>query len=604
MTTAAQLPARADIPVEETWALDSIFATPADWEEACRTLEGLLPELAAFQGRLAEGPAVLLAAIQKLEEAGTLLGKVSVYASNAASVDTFDQAATARMGQARSLGARAGAAMAFFDPELMSIGFDTLKEWIHSTPELVFFAHYVDRLEKRSPHVRSTEVEEVLALAGDPFSGAFNSFNMLTNADLTFQPATDSAGAELEIGQSSIGSLITHPDRQVRRSAWQNYSDGYLAFKNTSASILTTAFKQDVFSARVRRYPSALHASLEPNNVPVEVFHNLIEVFRSNLPTWHRYWRIRRKALGLESFGVYDIKAPLTDSKPVVPFHQAVDWICEGMAPLGEEYVSIMRRGCLEERWVDRARNRGKREGAFSSGSFGTRPFIMMSYADDLFSLSTLAHELGHSMHSYYSRASQRFLYSRYGLFVAEVASNFNQATVRNYLMRTQTDPQFQIALIEEAMSNYHRYFFLMPTLARFELEAHRRIEQGAPLNADILTGILADYFEEGYGGEVELDRQRIGITWAQFLHMYMNFYVYQYATGISGAHALSHGVTSGQPGAAERYLDFLKSGGSRYPLNALQQAGVDLTTPQPVEAAFASLAGLVDRLEKLLGQA
>ena len=203
-----------------------------------------------------------------------------------------------------------------------------------------------------------------------------------------------------------------------------------------------------------------------------------------------------------------------------------------------------------------------------------------------------------------YKRQSQRFLYSRYGLFVAEVASNFNQATVRNYLMRTQTDPQFQIALIEEAMSNYHRYFFIMPTLARFELEAHRRIEQGAPLNADILTGILADYFEEGYGGEVELDRQRIGITWAQFLHMYMNFYVYQYATGISGAHALSHGVTSGQPGAAERYLDFLKSGGSRYPLNALQQAGVDLTTPQPVEAAFASLAGLVDRLEKLLGQA
>jgi oligoendopeptidase F len=243
-----------------------------------------------------------------------------------------------------------------------------------------------------------------------------------------------------------------------------------------------------------------------------------------------------------------------------------------------------MRRGCLEDRWVDRARNRGKREGAFSSGSFGTRPFIMMSYADDLFSLSTLAHELGHSMHSYYSRANQRFLYSRYGLFVAEVASNFNQATVRDYLMRTQTDPAFQIALIEEAMSNYHRYFFIMPTLARFELEMHTRAEKGAPLNADILIGILADFFKEGYGDEVEFDRERIGITWAQFLHMYMNFYVYQYATGISGAHALSHRRSPpGQPGAAERYLDFLKSGGSRYPLDALQQAGVDLTSPEPV---------------------
>ncbi len=596
------LPIRSEIPVQETWALESIFPTPADWEAACKTLDDLLPLLSAYQGRLNESPQILLEAIQRLEEAGALLGKIVTYANNASSVDTFDQTATARAGQSRSLGAKAGAAMAFFDPELMSIGFDTLKEWIKTTPELAFFTQYVDRLEKRSAHVRSGEVEQVLALAGDPFSGAFSIFNMLNNADLKFQPASASDGTQLEIGQSSIGSLITHPDRQVRRSAWQNYADGYLAFKNTSAATLTTAIKQDVFTARVRGYPTSLHASLEPNNVPVEVFHNLIEVFKQNLPTWHKYWRVRRKALKLETFGVYDIKAPLTESKPVVPYEQAVDWICAGMAPLGEEYVSIMRRGCLEDRWVDRALNRGKREGAFSSGSFGTRPFIMMSYADDLFSLSTLAHELGHSMHSYYSRANQRFIYSRYGLFVAEVASNFNQATVREYLMRTQTAPDFQIALIEEAMSNYHRYFFIMPTLARFELEMHSRAEKGAPLNADILIGILADLFKEGYGSEVEFDRDRIGITWAQFLHMYMNFYVYQYATGISGAHALSRGVTAGQAGAAERYLDFLKSGGSRYPLEALKLAGVDMTNPEPVSAAFGVLADLVDRLEMLVG--
>jgi oligoendopeptidase F len=601
LTDTTYLPARSEVPVEQTWALESIFANPADWESACQTLEQVIPSLAAYQGRLQEGPQILLQAIQKLEEVGTLVGKIMTYASNASAVDTFDQAATARAGQARSLASRTRAAMAFFDPELMAIGFETLKRWMAEVPELAFFAHYVDRLEQRSLHVRSADVEEVLALAGDPFSGAFTAFNMLSNADLKFQPAVASDGTQHEIGQSSLTSLITQPDRELRRSAWQNYADGYLAFKNTSAAILTTAVKQDVFTARVRGYQSSLHASLEANNIPVEVFHNLIEVFKHNLPTWHKYWRLRRKALKLDTFGVYDIKAPLTDAKPVVPFEQAVDWICEGMAPLGEEYVGILRRGCLEERWVDRARNRGKREGAFSSGSMGTRPFIMMSYADDLFSLSTLAHELGHSMHSYYSRANQRFLYSHYGLFMAEVASNFNQATVRNYLMRTQTAPDFQVALIEEAMSNYHRYFFIMPTLARFELEMHARAEQGAPLNADILIGILADLFKEGYGDEVEFDRERIGITWAQFLHMYMNFYVYQYATGISGAHALSHAVTSGAPGAAERYLDFLKSGGSRYPLEALRLAGVDLTDPQPVSAAFQVLAGLVDRLETLV---
>jgi oligoendopeptidase F len=602
MTESTTLPARSEVPVAQTWALEAIFPTPADWEDACRTLESLLPSLTAYQGRLKESPHLLLVAIQQFEEVGTILGKIFTYASNASSVDTFDQAANARAGQSRSLGARAMAAMAFFDPELMTIGFGTLKQWLAENPELTFFAHYVDRLEQRCAHVRSAEVEEVLALTADPFSGAFNAFNMINNADLKFQPAVASDGTKLEIGQASLGSLITHPDRAVRRSAWQNYADAYLGFKNTYAAILTTAVKQDVFNARVRGYPTSLHASLEPNNVPVEVFHNLIEVFKRHLPTWHKYWGLRRKALKLDTFGVYDIKAPLTDAKPIVPFEQAVDWICEGVAPLGEEYVRILRRGCLEERWVDRARNRGKREGAFSSGSYGTPPFIMMSFADDIFSLSTLAHELGHSMHSYYSRANQRFLYSRYGLFVAEVASNFNQATVRDYLMRTQTAPDFQIALIEEAMSNYHRYFFIMPTLARFELEMHTRVEKGAPLNADILTGILADLFKEGYGEEVEFDHDRIGITWAQFLHMYMNFYVYQYATGISGAHALSHGVTSGAVGAVERYLDFLSSGGSRYPLEALRTAGVDLTTPEPVEAAFGVLAGLVDRLEKLIG--
>jgi oligoendopeptidase F len=596
------LPARRDVPVGQTWDLASIFPTPADWEIACQELTGLLPSLSSYQGRLGESPQLLLEYLNRFQDTATLAGKITVYASNAYAVDTLDQSAAARAGQARSLMSRFQAATAFTDPELMALGFDRLRQWMQAEPGLAFFAHYVDNLERRAPHVRSGEVEEVLAMTTDPFSGPSSVYAALNNADLTFQPAVASDGSQLEVGQASIGGLVTHADRAVRKSAWENYSDGYLRFKNTMASTLTAAVKQDVFNARARNYESSLHASLAPNNIPPEVFFNLIDVFKKNLPTWHRYWRLRRKVLGVDKFHVYDIKAPLTQNKPVVPFPQAVDWICEGMAPLGEEYVGILRRGCLQDRWVDWARNRGKREGAFSSGSQGTRPFIMMSYADDVFSLSTLAHELGHSLHSYYSRQSQPFIYSRYSLFVAEVASNFNQAMVRRHLFETQQDPGFQVALIEEAMSNYHRYFFIMPTLARFELEMHTRAEKGQPISADILVNLMAELFKEGYGDEVEFDRERIGITWAQFGHMYMNFYVYMYATGISGAYALSSNILDGKRGAVERYIDFLKAGGSRYALDALKMAGVDLTLSEPVEKAFAVLAGLVDRLENLLG--
>ncbi|HEX9118895.1 MAG TPA: oligoendopeptidase F [Anaerolineae bacterium] len=603
MTDLLALPARDQVPPEETWDLDSIFATPAAWDTACQELAARLPSLAAYRGRLGEGPAVLAAYVAAFQDAAILMGKINLYASNGTSVDTNDQEAAARSGQAQSLAARFGAATAFLDPELIAIGFDRLAEWLAGTPELAFLAFYVERLRHRQPHVRSGEVEQILAMTSDPFAGAFAVYAALNNADMRFAPAVDATGGQLEVGQASIGSLITHPDRKVRETAWENYADAYLDYKNTHAAALTAAIKQDVFNMRARGYSSALEASLAPNNIPTTVFHNLIETFRANLPTWQRYWRLRKRVLGVDRFQVYDIKAPLGKVKPVVPFAQAVDWICAGMAPLGEEYTGILRRGCLEQRWVDRARNRGKREGAFSSGTHGTHPFVMMSYADDLFSLSTLAHELGHSLHSYYSRANQPFIYGRYTLFVAEVASNFNQAMVRDYLLRTQSDRDFQIALIEEAMSNYHRYFFIMPTLARFELEAHARAERGAPLSADILTGLTADLFHEGYGEEVEFDRERIGITWAQFLHMYMNFYVYQYATGISAAHALSHAILDGEPGAVERYLTFLKSGGSAFPLDQLKAAGVDLSDPEPVRRAFAVLAGLVDRLEALFAQ-
>ena len=601
--TTATVPARSEIPVEYTWDLTNIYPSPAEWEATLTEVKARLAHTRQFQGRLREGPAVLAEWLAHFQALMADTQRLVMYAALDYSTDTNNQPAAARNAQATSLSALVQSAVAFAEPELMEIGFATLRQWLQSDPALAIYAHYIDNLERLSPHVRSAEVEELLGQVEDPFRTAANTHGILTNSEIVFAPAHSADGTEqFEVTHGTLGALLSNADRTVRRTAWESYADGHLAFKNTLANALAAGVKQDVWRARARRYTSSLEAALTPPNIPMQVFHNLIATFQRNLPTWHRYWRLRRRVLGVETLHEYDIKAPLTQTKIVAPYRQAVDWICEGMAPLGEEYVRILRRGALEQRWVDIYPNKGKRLGAFSYGGPGVHPFIMMSYNDDIFSLSTLAHELGHSLHSYFSWRTQPIIYGRYTLFAAEVASNFNQALVRDYLLRTQPARDFQVAVLEEAMSNFHRYFFIMPTLARFELEVHERAERGEPLTAPVLNSLMADLFAAGYGDDLAMDRERTGSTWAQFsTHLYSNFYVYQYATGISGAHALAQGVLTGQPGAVERYLEFLHAGGSRYPLDALQRAGVDLSQPAAVDAAFAVLADYVTRLETLL---
>lgn len=593
---------RQEIPEKYRWDTESIFATVADWETAVSQIQAQLKEIKKFNGRLAEGPAVQADFMAASEAMQHLLRHVFVYASLNYSVNTTDQAWAARADRARSLFGQAQAALAFAQPEMLAIGFPTLRQWLAEEPRLAHYGHFVDRLEQEQAHIRSAEVEEVLGLVQDPLQTAVATHSILANADLKFAPAVNSQGESYEITQGTIGQLLGDVDPELRRTAWEHYADAHLALKNSMANNLSGGVKRDVFFARVRRYEDSLDAALSPNFIPKEVFTNLIETYKKNLPTWHRYWEIRRRALGLEKLHVYDVKAPLSANPPEVPYETAVAWITEGMRPLGDEYAETLRRSALDERWVDVYPNKGKRMGAFSSGAPGAHPFIMMSYSANLFGLSTLAHELGHSMHSYFTWQNQPFIYSWYGLFVAEVASNFNQAMVRAHLLAKHDDPDFQIAVIEEAMSNFHRYFFIMPTLARFELEIHRRVERGEALNADALINLMADLFSEGFGEAVEIDRERLGITWAQFhTHLYSNFYVYQYATGISAAHALAKGILDGRSQAAENYLAFLKAGGSVYPLDALKLAGVDMTSPEPVETTFGILAGYVDRLEKLL---
>jgi oligoendopeptidase F len=597
------LPDRNEVLRKHTWDSSSIFDADEVWEAAIEEVHKDLKTARGYQGRLAEGAEVLS---DYMEHAAALMervGHIYVYANMCHTVDTTDSAAAARNDRARALFGQVMAALAFDDPELLEIGFETLKEWLAKEPRLTIYEHYLDNLKRRQAHVRSPEIEELMGMVIDPFRTATAVHGTLADADLSFvQPeASEVRSTTLPLTRGTIDALISDPDRELRRTAWQNYADAFLAFRNTMAGLLSAGVKQNVFTSRVRCYPSALEAALDGDNIPTEVFYNTIEAFRKHLPIWHRYWRIRRIALGYDQLYRYDVKTPLTKYNEPVPYSQAVAWNLEGMAPLGTDYVDIMRRGLTQERWVDVYPNKGKRSGAFSTGFKGTHPFILMNYNDDLMSMSILAHELGHSMHSYFSRKTQPLVYASYSLFVAEVASNFNQALVRAYLLDLEENADFQIALIEEAMANFYRYFFLMPTLARFELEIHQRVERGQGLNADSLTELTADLFQEGFGDEVEIDRDRLGITWAQFSnHLYANFYVYQYATGIAGAHSLARDVLSGNAGAVERYLAFLKSGGSMYPLDALELAGINMASPEPVERTFRELASLVDRLEVL----
>ncbi len=595
---------RNKIDKKFTWNAESVFPSIAAWEKEAAKIVEDIAKVKQYQGHLSESAAILLEAMSVSEQLILRAYKLYMYASFSYAVETTNQQAGGLLGKAQGIFGQVASAVAYLQPETLEIGKDKLDEWTSQNEKLATYRHNFEDLFRQQAHVRSSEVEEILGLVSDPLGGAYNSTSMLTNADFKFKSIKDSKGQAIDVTQGNYDTQLMHlPDRKARKAAYETYMDRYIEHKNTLASNLETSIKANVFNMRARRHETTLSASLFNLNIPTDVFHNLINTFKKNLPIWHRYFDIRRKALGLKKHAYYDMWAPIAKKKVKVPYEKGVELICESLARMGKEYVDIVRKGCLKDRWVDIYPNQGKSHGAFSSGAQGTHPFIMMSYTDEVTSMSTLAHELGHSMHSYLTWKNQPFVYTGYSLFVAEVASNFHQAMMRGHLFNTIKDKNFQIALIEEAVGgNFFRYFFQMPTLARFELETHQRAERGEPLGADSLIDLMADLFGEGFGPNFDMDRQRVGMTWSTFPHLFQDYYVYAYATGISGAHALAGRILRGEPNAVEDYLGFLKSGSSNYSLNVLKKAGVDMTSPKPVEETFAVMESYVDRLEKLVG--
>lgn len=590
---------RSKVKKHQTWNAESVFASPEQFDAEAKSILESLPAVKKFQGRLSESIDTFLDAMKAMDLLNQRSMKIRVYATMSNAVDANDELGAAMNDKAMSALAQISATVSFVEPELLAIGEAKLREWVDIDPRMKLYNFFFTDLFRKQTHVRSAEVEELMGMLRDPFGAIRMTANAIANADFKFKPAKDSKGNKLELTQSTKNALMHSPDRKVRQTAWENYNDKYLEFKNTLAGNLAASIKSNVFNMKARNFKSSLEATLFNGNVPVEMFHNLLNIFQKNLPMWHKYWRIRRKALGVKVLHPYDVWAPLTTKKHKVPFETAVDWICEGLTPMGNEYVNTMRKGCLEDRWVDWAPNAGKREGAFSTRvPSDTHPFIMMSYTDDVGSMSTLSHELGHSIHAYYASRAQPMIYYTYPSIIAETASNFNQAMTRAHLLKTNKDKHFQIALLEEAMGNFHRYFFIMPTLARFELATHERAEKGQPLTADYMNNLMADLFSEGYGGEMNVDRDRVGITWGAFTtHLYIDYYSFQYAIGISAANAIAKRILDGVPGAAQDHINFLKAGSSMSPMDVYKTAGIDMTSTQPIEDAFAMLEEYIDRL-------
>jgi oligoendopeptidase F len=599
---SSTLLSRQDFPAESTWDSASVYAGWAAWEADYQAAQAELPLLSQFEGRFHEGPGLILAWLEEYSRQYRRLMKLFQFARMSNAVDTSDTDAKKSFGQINSLNARFLAAASFAIPELLDQG-DQLLAWAAAHPGLALYHHYFENILRQRPHRRSAEVESLLGSLADPFTAVSQTARELTNSDLKFAPAVDSAGAAHPVHQATIPPTgIESPDRTHRKNAWENFADGYRSVENTLASNYLAAVKQFVFLARARNYSSVLEMRLASANLPVSVFHNLIGVFKQHLPVWHRYWDVKRRILGLDALHPYDVWAPVVHNPPHVPYRQAVDWISAALEPLGSEYVAVLRRGCLQERWVDYAPNSTKMQGAASSLRFDTPPFIYMTYNDTPTAMSVLAHELGHSMHSYLMAEHQPVVYTNFDVLsstVTETASNFHQALLRNYLHAEKAaDLEFQIALIDEALFNFHRYFFTMPTLACFEYEVFSRAEQNLPLSAAILNQLARDLFAEGYGDTMADDPPRTALAWAQYLHLYFPFYTFQYAVGISAAHALAGRVLELGAVGAEDYLKFLAAGGSLYPMDLFTMGGVDMASPAPVEKAFSVLADLVDRLE------
>ena len=590
---------RSEIPVEDTWAVEDLYATDEAWEQELATLTEDEAFLTAYAGHLAESAENLHAYLERTEAVNAKAELLGNYCMRRADVDTRDARYQAMVGKYMSVVVGLSAATSFETPEIMAITDETLDGFYTACPKLERYRRYLTDLRRRKEHVLSPAEEKLLAAAGEMAQAPDNIYGMFADADITFPDAVDAEGKPHQLTQGTFVPCQESPDRILRKSAYENMYGTFAKFKNTAAATLNAQNKQLKFFAEARKYNNAFEASLDRTNVPTSVYLNLIEAVHKNFDKMHRYVRLRKKLLGVEELHFYDVYTPLVaDVDKKIPYSEAKQTIYEALAPLGDDYRKVLQEG-FDSRWIDVYQNVGKRSGAYSAGA-AVHPYVLMNYSGTLDSQFTLAHEMGHALHSYYSNKTQNPIDADYVIFVAEVASTCNEALLMEYLLGKTTDKKERAYLINHFLEQFKSTLYRQTMFAEFELNIGKMVAEGQTLTADVLCAEYRRLNEAYFGPDMIVDDE-IAMEWARIPHFYYNYYVFQYATGYSAAITISRKILAEGDSAVKDYLNFLRGGCSKSPIDLLKGAGVDMTSPAPVEEALQLFGTLLDEMEALM---
>lgn len=600
MTKGKTLLKRSEVKKEFTWAIEDLYSTDELWEKDYNRLKEMIPQIDEYRGRLSESGKTLLDFLNLYCRLNILMERIYVYANQKYHEDTANSVYQELSDKAEVLNVQLNSALSFATPEILNIPEETLEKFKSEESELREYDFYLKNIIRRKPHVLSAEIEALLADAGEMAASPDNIFSKFNNADLKFPEIKDEDGNPVRITHGRFIQFLQSNNRRVREDAFKGVYKTYESYKNTLAATFSSNLKQELFFSKARNYGSNLEKALDDSNIPVSVYTNLIEAVHDNMDLMHRYVSLRKKILGVDELHMYDLYTPLVqDVKMDIPFEEAKKIVSEGLKPLGEEYQEILQEG-FKNRWIDIYENENKRSGAYSWGAYGVHPYVLLNYNNTLDNVFTLAHEMGHAIHSYYSDKVQPYIYAAYKIFVAEVASTCNEALLIDHMLKNTDDKLQKAYLINHFLENFKGTLYRQTMFAEFEMITHKMVQEGQSLTADTLCKIYHDLNVRYFGDDIVIDPE-IDMEWSRIPHFYSAFYVYQYATGYSAAIALSRRILKEGKPAVDDYIRFLSGGSSDYPIELLKKAGVDMSTKEPVNQALKLFDELLDQMEELM---